>query len=144
MKIPQISVFLENQPGHLARAVRALADAGIDLATGCLADTATFGIFRTIVADASRASAVLAAAGFAVDRSEVLALAVDDRPGGLAAMLDAVARAGVDLDYFYAFARPRSPGQAILIVRFADPDRAVTALAATGVTCLGTRDLLAR
>ena len=59
MRIRQISIFLENKPGQLSTICRDLADAGINIATLSLADTADFGIVRMIVDDHEKAKTVL-------------------------------------------------------------------------------------
>ena len=71
MTIKQISLFLENKPGHLASICKALADAKINIVTLSLADTQQFGIVRLIVDDWEKADAVLKAAGFAVNVRDV-------------------------------------------------------------------------
>ena len=86
-------MFVENSPGHLRAPCQALADAGINLATLSLADTQQYGILRLIVRDWQRAKAVLEAAGFVVNVTEVLAIEVPDRPGGLADVLRAIEQA---------------------------------------------------
>ena len=60
MRIRQISMFLENKPGQLSAVCRDLAEAGINIATLSLADTADFGIVRMIADDHEKAKAVLA------------------------------------------------------------------------------------
>ncbi len=83
----QISVFLENRKGSLHRATQALGDAGIDLVAMSIADTTDFGIMRCIVNKPDEAMQVLIDNGFAVRATEVLAVAVPDRPAGLSDVL---------------------------------------------------------
>ena len=59
MKINQLSLFLENAPGHLATPCAVLADAGINILTLTLADTQGFGILRLIVREWEKAKAAL-------------------------------------------------------------------------------------
>ena len=51
MKLQQLSLFLENQPGVLRAPMELLASKGINVLTMSLADTTQFGILRFIVAD---------------------------------------------------------------------------------------------
>ena len=104
MHIRQISIFLQNEPGQLSRICRDLADAGINIATLSLADTTDFGIVRMIVDDHEKAKETLAAKGHAAKVSEVLAVCVPDRPGGMAEVMAALDKAGVNIEYSYAFA----------------------------------------
>ncbi len=128
MKIHQLSLFLENRPGQLKVPCRALAQAGVDIITSTLADTAQFGIFRIIVKDWERAKKVLEEAGSVVKVTEVLAIEVPDKPGGLAGVLEAFDVAGLGIEYMYAFASGRRGERATCIFRFEDPDKAIAAL----------------
>ncbi|HNZ17554.1 MAG TPA: ACT domain-containing protein [Candidatus Hydrogenedentes bacterium] len=132
MKLTQLSLFLENKPAHLKVPCRALADAGISIMTLSLADTEQFGILRLIVRDWQKAKEVLENAGCVVNTTEVVAVEVEDRPGGLADLLDIIEKAGINIEYMYAFTFGRGD-RAILVFRFEDPDEAVTKLQAAGV-----------
>lgn len=132
MKITQLSVFAENAPGHILAPCRALADAGINLRALSLADTQKFGILRLIVSDWQRAAKLLEEAGFPVKATEVLAVQVPDRPGGLAQVLEALQGSSVNIEYMYAF--PVERGEAATIIfRFDNPDAAITVLQSAGI-----------
>ena len=88
MKIHQLSLFLENKPNQLTEPCRLLAEAGVDIRTLTLADTEQFGIFRLIVSDWERGAKVLQEAGYVVNVTEVVAVEVPDRPGGLVELLE--------------------------------------------------------
>ena len=143
MKIHQVSVFLENKPGQLRTACDVLAQAGINMVTLSLADTAQFGILRLIVQDWQKAKTVLEKAGCVVKITEVLALEVADKPGGLSEILKLVDRAGLNIEYMYAFTEKRGD-RAMLVFRFADPDAALQALQKGGLNTVGTVELFSR
>lgn len=143
MKIRQISVFLENKPGQLRAACDVLARAGINIVTLSLADTTQFGILRLIVEDWQKATSVLEEAGCVVKTTEVLALEVPDQPGGLLQVFDAVDRAGLNIEYTYAFPEKRGD-RALLVFRLNDPDAALKALQAGGINAVGTVELFRR
>ena len=107
MKLTQLSLFLENKPAHLKVPCRALADAGISIMTLSLADTEQFGILRLIVRDWQKAKEVLENAGCVVNTTEVVAVEVEDRPGGLADLLDIIEKAGINIEYIYSFVMRR-------------------------------------
>ncbi len=132
MKLTQLSLFLENKPAHLKVPCRALADAGISIMTLSLADTEQFGILRLIVRDWQQAKDVLENAGCVVNTTEVVAVEVQDQPGGLAGLLEIIEKAGINIEYMYAFTFGRGD-RAILIFRFENPDEAVAKLQAAGV-----------
>ena len=136
--IEQISVFIENETGGLAGVVDALAGSGVDIRAMTLADQTDFGIVRLVVGDPARAAAALQEAGFTVRRTPVVAVLVPDRPGGLAATLQAVR--GIAVEYMYAFASKRGE-QALVVFRFDEVDRAVAALRGAGATLLEPDDV---
>ena len=131
MKIQQISLFLENKPGHLNAICRTLSDAQVNIVTLSLADTQQFGIVRLIVEDWERAKDALEKAGYVANVREVVAVTVADRPGGLSELLDVIGAAEVNIEYMYAFTFHHGQ-EAVLVFRFDDPDRAIAALNAAG------------
>ena len=140
MKIHQLSLFLENKPGQLRKPCEVLAKAGINIVTLSLADTKQFGILRLIVPDWQKARLVLEGAGCVVNVTEVLAIEVADKPGGLAEILDVADRAGLNIEYMYAFAQKRGD-RALLVFRFTDPNAALQALQKSGINVVGTVEL---
>jgi len=132
MKIHQLSLFLENKPGRLEEPCRLLAGAGISIRTLSVADTHQFGILRMIVSDWQTATALLKEAGCVVNVTEVLAVEVPDRPGGLAGILEIFEDSGINIEYMYAFTFGRQ-GKAVLIFRFDKPDDAIARLQTAGV-----------
>lgn len=140
----QLSLFLENRPGQLRAPCEALARAGVDILTMSLADTDRFGILRLVVRDADRGKRALEAAGMVVNVAEMVPVEVDDRPGGLAAVLAALEEAGVGVEYMYPFAGGPRPGKAAILFRFDDPARALAALEARGLRVPGEAELLAK
>jgi hypothetical protein len=141
MKIQQISLFVENKPGHISAPARLLAQEGIDIRSLYLADTQQYGIVRMIVSDWQKAAGLLEAHGFAAKVTEVLAVQVPDHPGGLADVLGALDGSGINIEYMYAFPYLRG-GQAILIFRFADPDAAIAYLQKAGISVLAGEEIL--
>ncbi len=135
MRVEQISVFLENKAGRLAEVARILSDAGINIRALSLADTSDFGILRLIVNDNARAKEALKQQGFTVGKTDVVAVEVEDRPGGLHKILDILNRANVNVEYMYAFVQ-QSGSNAVIIFRFDNLDEAVKVLQANGVTVI--------
>ena len=132
MRIPQLSLFVENKPGHVLAPCRLLAEAGINIVTLSLADTEQFGILRLIVREWQRAREVLEAAGLVVAVTDVLAIEVHDRPGGLVELLAIFEQAGINVEYMYAFTA-RLGNRAVLVFRFDDLDAAISALTRAGI-----------
>lgn len=135
MRVEQISVFLENKAGRLAEVTRILSEAGVNIRALSLADTSDFGILRLIVNDNNKAKEVLRAHGFTVGKTDVVAVEVEDRPGGLCKILDILDEAGVNVEYMYAFVQ-QSGDNAVIIFRFDNLDEAVRILTEKGVTVI--------
>ncbi len=128
----QVSIYVENRPGRLAEVTKVLADAGVDIKALSIADTDTFGILRLIVNDPELAKRVVSEAGFPAKVTEVVAVAVEDHPGGLAKVLATLSREGVDVGYMYAFLG-KEEGCADVILRVKDNARAKEILLAHGM-----------
>jgi hypothetical protein len=140
MKIRQLSVFLENRPGRLAALCHTLAEAGVNLSTLTMAETGEFGLLRLITPDPDKAREVVERAGYAATMTEVFALQVPDRPGGLASVLQVLEPHGISVEYMYAFAM-RAGGNAVMVFRFDDMDRALSVLKGAGVSVFKSVDL---
>ncbi len=145
MKIRQLSLFLENRQGQLRVPCKVLGDAGIDILTMSLADTQQFGILRLVVKEWEKAKGALESAGIVVNVTDVLAVDVPDRPGGLASVLESFEKAGLGIEYMYPLAAARERGKyATLVFRLDDPERAAKLLAQAGVKLLSSDELFAR
>jgi hypothetical protein len=132
MKVEQISVFLENKAGRLAEVTRVLGEAGINIRALSLADTTDFGILRLIVDQYDKAREILKDKGFTVGKTEVVAVEVPDRPGGLGLVLQILAQSGVNVEYMYAFVQ-HSGKNAVIIFRFDNLEQAIDLLQREGI-----------
>lgn len=127
MKVEQISIFLENRAGRLTDVTRVLSQGGINIRALSLADTSDFGILRLIVTDHERAKQLLKENGFTVGRTSVVAVEVDDRPGGLHFILELLSNNQINVEYMYAFVQ-QTGKDAVMIFRFDRTDQAVEIL----------------
>jgi hypothetical protein len=140
MKIHQLSLFLENRPSQLRAVCKLLADAGINLMALSLADSEQFGILRLIVSDWQRARDILEEANRLVKVTEVVAIEVPDRPGGLDEVLAVIERHEINIEYMYAFTFGTEK-KAALIFRFDNVDQAINQLQSGGVNVVGNVEL---
>jgi len=141
MLVKQVSVFLENKSGRLAEVSRILGQNDIDISALSIADTAEYGILRLIVNKPEKAVEVLKDDGFSVGTTEVIAIAVNDQPGGLTAALDVLNRAGIGIEYMYAFIGNSSTGKAMVILRVENTEQAISALQSSGVDVMPSADI---
>jgi len=135
MKVEQISIFLENRAGRLEEVTRILAENKVSIRALSLADTSDFGILRLIVSDHEKAKKALKENGFTVGRTSVVAVEVDDSPGGLNAILQILSAGGVNVEYMYAFVQ-QSSKTAIIVFRFDKTDQAIELLGQKGITVI--------
>lgn len=138
--IKQISVFVENKKGRLAKITDVLGRGGIDLIALSIADTTNFGIMRCIVNDPDKAIALLKDGGFTASTTEVIVAEVTDKPGGLAHVLALLDNAGISVEYLYSFVRTPSEN-ALILFRVEDIATATQALKAGGVKLLEEQDI---
>jgi hypothetical protein len=143
MKLKQLSLFLENKPGALSAPVKILAGAKINILTLTIAEAQQYGILRLIVRDWEAAKKLLEKNGLLVKVTDVLAIEVADRPGGLARILGVLEKAGINLEYMYAFTlKLESTG--VLLFRFDDPDKAIAVLQKNKINVVGSAELFKR
>ena len=143
MKLKQLSLFLENKPGALSTPVKILADAQINILTLSIAESQQYGILRLIVRHWEPAKKLLEKHDLLVKVTDVLAIEVADRPGGLAAILAVLEEAGINLEYMYAFTLKRD-SKGLLLFRFDDPDKAIRVLKKNKINVVGNAELFQR
>jgi hypothetical protein len=125
MTVKQISVFLENTAGRLGEVTSLLGEGGVNLRAITIADTADFGILRLIVDDHEKALNLFKDGGFTAKVTEVLAIEVDDEPGGLARVMTIFEDNNVNIEYLYATLE-KSADKAVVIFRVEDIDSALS------------------
>jgi hypothetical protein len=143
MHTRQVSVFVENKKGRLADVTQLLDAAGINIRALYLADTADFGVLRLIVNDSERCLRVLKESDFVAQETDVLAIEVEDRPGGLNRVLRIIQANELNIEYMYAFVEKKVEN-AVVVFKFDDPDKAEAVLKENGIPVLSaeaTRNL---
>jgi len=140
MYVKQISVFIENLPGKLAHFTKLLGNHHIDLVSLSLADTTHFGILRAIVAEYEEAVRLISENGYTVKLTDVLAVSVPDRPGGLAHVLGMLSAQNIVVEYLYSFFR-NVGDHALIIFRVDKLPEAEKILMDAGIKLLGQDDV---
>lgn len=140
MYVNQLSVFIENKPGRLADITETLANANIDLRAISVADTSDFGILRVVVDKPEVAEKALKEAGMTVSLSKVLAVSIGDKKGELAKVVRVLADKGIIIEYVYDFVGNKN-GEACIVIRVNDNEKAVVALKESGIDILNQKVL---
>ena len=135
MAVKQISIFVENRKGTMLEITKTMADAEIDIRALSIADTTDYGILRLIVNDPEKAIVTVKNAGFTASVTEVIAILIEDKPGGFSRPVEILTNNDINLEYAYAFITP-IVGDAYVIIRVEDNDKAEKILAENGVRML--------
>lgn len=125
MLAKQLSIFLENKQGRFTELAEILAAEGINISAWCVAETAEFGILRSIVSDPERAYSILKQHHFAASLTDVIGISIPNIPGSLAKILRTLSDSGVFIEYMYSFA---TNGKAQAIIRPSDMDKCLKVL----------------
>lgn len=97
----QVSIFAENKKGALHKILSALSAAGVNIAGFVTNDSAEFGIIRMVTSDVDKAEDLLEKSGYLYKVSDVLGVEIEDEPGALNALLEALLHMNINVDYLY-------------------------------------------
>lgn len=125
--VKQLSVFLDNKPGTLAKVCEALAAAKINIYALTISDTIDHAVVRMVVSDPITALHIFGERGVLVVESDVLMLDNSNKPGALAIIAERLGKARINIEYAYL---ATSPGAklGLLILRVKNPEKALTVL----------------
>ena len=140
MLIKQMSVFVENTTGRLAELTRILAEHGIDIKASTIADTVDFGILRCIVPNPEEATRILTEAGFTASITEVIAVSIEDKPGGFHKVLQILADNDIAVDYIYSAIQAKDD-KAIIMIRGEEQEKAIRVLTSNGIKLFSMSEL---
>ena len=132
MFIKQLSIFVENKVGRLQAIMDTLSENDINIRALSIAETTEFGILRIITPDVDKAKKVLREVDVISKITDVIAVYIDDRAGGLAKMLKSVTEAEVNIEYMYAFLG-RTEGKALMVLKADDAEKAEKAFLKSGL-----------
>ena len=139
MAIQQISVFVENKQGKLVETVKTLAENDINIRAMSIADTKDFGILRMITSDNAKTKEVLSSDSV-VNTTDVIAVKMADRPGALYKVIDILSKAGINIEYMYAFTASDALG-AYVVFRVDDVPQAQKVIDDNGLKSLNDEDV---
>jgi len=135
VRVKQISIFIENRSGRLREVADVLGKNTINIRALSLADTSDYGILRLIVDNPEKARDVLKRDNFTLSETDVIAVEVADKPGGLSDVLDILGETGINVEYMYAFVE-KSSNNAVIIFRIEDIETAIKVLGEKNIRIL--------
>ena len=140
MKVNQLSIFIENQPGKLYNVAKMLEDADINIRALSLAETANYGILRIIVDNTRKAFDMLKQENFSVTITEIIAVQVEDKPGGLARILKIFEDNNINIEYMYALIEKKD-SNAVMLFRIDNIDNAIAVLKKNNIAVHSGKEL---
>jgi hypothetical protein len=141
MAIKQLTVFVENKKGALVSITDTLAENNVNIRALSIAETEEFGILRLIVNDEETAVKKLSEAGYLIKMTDVVGVKIGDAPGKLTAALNVVDKAGINMEYLYAF-MARTERHAYVVLRVEDNAAAEKALTEAGFHLITDADII--
>ena len=139
-ELKQISLFVENKPGRMAKVSKTLSDAGVNIRAMTIAEAGDFGVIRMVVDNSEKGYQVLRDSGFTVSMTDVLAVEMKDAPGGLYEIVNALGDNDINVDYAYAFVTAKAE-KAMLILRVDDIVTARKVLISKGVNVASKEEI---
>ena len=136
----QINIFVENKPGRLRNVTRVLCEHKINIRAMVIQDSKDFGIMKLLVNDPRQANLALTGAGFACALKTVLAIVIDDKPGGLMKLAEVFFDNGINVLDAYGFV-VESKKEAIWCVEVTDPEKTKAAVEKNGFRILTDSEL---
>jgi hypothetical protein len=140
MAIKQLTVFLQNRKGTIVSVTDVLARNNINIRALSIAETKEFGILRLIVNDTATAASLLEEQGYILKTVDVVGVKIGDAPGKLTDALDVLDRAGINMEYLYAF-MARTEKHAYVVLRVEDNEIAEQALSDAGFHLVTLSDI---
>ena len=140
MKIRQLSIFLQNRMGSLAKPLEVLTVADVNIRAMCMADTSEFGILRLVVDNPEKGKEALEQNNFLVKMTEIIGVEMNDSPGGLTSVLNIIKDNNIDLEYLYAFTHEKKD-KAILLLHTDDIDRLIDILNKNNITIVPSEEV---
>ncbi len=132
MVLKQISVFLPNQPGVLAKFTKILMDKKINMKAMTVAETADYSILRVVVDKTEEALGILKEENYLVSLTEVIGVVIPNKPGALHEVAMILGENNVNIEYIYSSALLTE--EAIIVLRVDNNIKAEQILKDKGIT----------
>jgi len=140
MKITQISIFLENKRGRLFQVCSLLGQNNINIRALTIAESEGFGVLRVVVDKPQEAMKLLKSNDIVASLTDIVAVEVDDQPGGLANILRIFSENDINVEYMYGFVEKFSD-KALMVFRVENPDRGTALLIQNNIKIIREDDL---
>ena len=136
----QISVFVENKPGRIERVTEFLMKANVNIRAITVMGTFEYGVIKLLVDKPDVAYEALKAQGISVHKREIIAILMDDRPGGLNRIAKVFGQKKINIDDAYGFV-VEDKKRAVLVIDVGKIHEAETVLKEEGLTILSDEEI---
>jgi hypothetical protein len=123
----QISVFLENKPGRMAKVLSTLAREKVNLIAMTVMDSHEHSVLRLVAEDLQRARQVIKAQGDRFAETDVVLIELRNQVGALAHVCEVLAGEHINVDYAYCSAGGKN-GRTLGIFKVSNTERALRVL----------------
>jgi len=138
----QLSIFAENKPGRLAKVTRILKKGKINIRAMTISTSDAFGVINALVDNPESARALLEKEGLTVSLKEVIAVVIEDKPGGLDSLIQLLFEKGINIENAYGFVL-ESRKKAVFVVDVDQLEQTQKILKDAGFETLDTKALSA-
>ncbi|MBW2367228.1 MAG: hypothetical protein JRH15_05030 [Deltaproteobacteria bacterium] len=136
----QVSVFAENKPGKIHRITKVLEREVINIRALTIADTGDYGIIKLLLDKPAEGCRALKEEGFAATLKEIVAVRIEDKPGGLRKASEVLAQGGINVEDAYGFTICET-GQALFVFQVENVKHTEKILKEAGFPIIGDREL---
>lgn len=120
----QISIFVPNRPGSLARLCYVLADSNINICAMAVHDTTDNTLVRCVVDNPMKAVLLLENEEYYVSEQDVVVVDISTSKGALMRICQSLAEADINIYYLYCTSTKSQDG-GCLVIMCDHPDRAL-------------------
>jgi len=136
----QISVFVENKPGRLERVTEILAKAKVNIRAFTVSSSHEYGVMKFLVDKPDKALEAIQSQGIPANKREILAVLMDDRPGGLYRIVKVFGQRKINIEDAYGFVI-EDKKRAVLVLDVEKIAEAKRALKEEGLTTLSDQEI---
>jgi hypothetical protein len=136
--VQEVTAYLENKPGRLAKICSALAQQKVDISALSVMETEGPSVLRLVTSDLESTKSVLTSLGTEYRISEVLAVQLENKTGALAKVLERLAEEHINVEYAYV-STTAPPGRSLGIFHTSNPKRAAQILGESGNSATSAR-----
>jgi len=134
--VHEVTAYLENKPGRLAKICSALAQEKVDVRALSVMATDGPSVLKMITTDLETTKRVLTSLGTEFRTAEVLAVPLENRTGSLARILEKLAKEHINVEYAYA-STTSDKGKALGVFHTSNPKRAAQILSEAASSASG-------